>query len=510
MIEVSEHNTDSKDLPQSQTDAALLTPELVKHVHVAIVGTGFSGLGAAIRLKQCGYDDFMVLERASDIGGTWRDNTYPGCACDIPSNLYSFSFAPNPRWSHTYPLQREILAYLRECARRFDILPHIRWDNELQQAHWDGDELRWHITTTQLQFTADILISGIGPLTEPALPRIPGIENFEGALFHSARWRHDYDLAGKRVAVIGTGASSIQFIPQIQPHVAHLTLFQRTPPWIMPRQDQSVPSWRQKMFRWLPFTQSLVRSRVYWKHEITALGLVYQTQIMQGAAGLALHHLRRQIPDPVLRKKLTPHYVMGCKRILISDDFYPALAQPNVEVVTDAIREIHAHSVVTADGKEHEVDTIICGTGFKVIDTPFYQHIYGSDGRSLLDTWRTGISAYYGTTVAGFPNLFLLVGPNTGLGHNSIVFMIESQLTYIVKCLRMMKRHKIQAVDMLPEVQNAFTSEIQQRMQHTVWTSGCASWYLDAQGRNSALWPGFSFEFRLKTRHFDRKHYKCL
>jgi len=496
--------------PQTIPEESFSDETHLPHVRIAILGTGFSGLGMAIRLKQRGHDDFVVLEKAADIGGTWRDNTYPGCACDIPSHLYSFSFALNPHWSRSYSPQSEIWHYLRHCARRFGIIPHIRWNCELLDASWNEDEHRWYITTTQGQLTANILILGNGPLSEPSLPPIKGIERFEGELFHSAHWNHDYDLTGKRVAVIGTGASSIQFVPRIQPLVNHLSLFQRTPPWILPRHDHPIPTWQRMMFRILPITQRFVRTRIYWRQELLALGFVYRTAMMESAMQLARQHLAKQVPEPMLQEKLTPHYTMGCKRILLSDDFYPALTRSNVEVITDRIREVRANSIVTEDGQEHEIDTIICGTGFHVTDAHLPQYIHGRDGRSLADHWHAGSSAYFGTTISGFPNLFLLIGPNTGLGHNSMIFMIESQITYILDCLRTMNRRNLQSIDILPEFQEAFNTEMQQRMRGTVWTSGCKSWYLDTHGHNTTLWPGFTFEFRRRLRHFDPKHYNLI
>lgn len=495
--------TPSDDQQLHMTDDTVAT----RHVHVVVLGTGFSGLGMAIQLKKRGYNDFVVLEKASGLGGTWRDNTYPGCACDIPSNLYSFSFAQNPHWSRMYPPQHEIQEYLYHCAENFGILPYIRWKCELLDATWDQTKLCWYITTTQGKLTATILILGNGPLSEPSLPTIPGIESFKGMLFHSARWKHDTDLAGKRVAVIGTGASAIQFIPHIQPQVAHLTLFQRTPPWIVPRQDHPISVRQHTLFRMFPILQRLERIKLYWQHEITALGMIYQPKMLQTGMKIAQNHLLKQVPDPILRAKLTPQYMIGCKRILLSDDFYPALSRPNVAVVTEHIRAIQAQSIVTEDGQEHEVDTIICGTGFHVTDTQLPQRIYGKDGQSLIDSWRAGINAYLGTTVAGFPNLFLLIGPNTGLGHNSMVFMIESQLNYILDCLRLMKQRNLPAIEIQSQIQETFNLEIQRRMQGTVWTSGCTSWYLDAAKRNTTIWPGFTFEFRQRTRHFDPQHY---
>ncbi len=481
----------------------------IRHVRIAIVGAGFSGLGMAIRLKQRGQRDFVVIEKAADVGGTWRDNTYPGCACDIPSHLYSFSFALNPQWSRAYSPQSEIWDYLRRCAERFGILPYIQYNNELLDASWNEDDQSWHITTAKGQLIADILILGNGPLSEPSLPAIPGIERFEGVVFHSAQWNHDYDLAGKRVAVIGTGASAVQFVPQIQPRVAHLSLLLRTPPWILPRRDHAIPSWQRALFRLLPITQRFVRTRIYWRQELLALGFVYRPGIMESAMRLAQRHLAEQVPNAELRAKLTPHYLMGCKRILLSDDFYPALTQPNVELVTNRMREVRANSIVTEDGREHEIDAIICGTGFHVTDAQLPRYVHGRGG-SLDESWHPDPRAYLGTTVSGFPNLFLLIGPNTGLGHNSMIFMIESQINYILDCLRLIDRRKLPAVEVLPEIQEAFNKEMQQRMRGTVWTSGCASWYLDANGHNTTLWPGFTFEFRRRTRHFDPQHYELI
>ena len=505
----SDDSVASNDLPQQ----AILPRESsneeeeARHVRIVILGTGFSGLGIAVRLKQSGYEDFVVLERAADIGGTWRDNSYPGCACDIPSHLYSFSFALNPQWSRMYSSQAEIWDYLRHIAVRYDILPHIRWNSELREAVWNEEEQCWHITTAQELLTADMLILGNGPLSEPSLPSITGIERFEGELFHSAQWKHDVDLTGKRVAVVGTGASAVQFVPQIQPRVGHLALFLRTPPWVLPRGDHPIPKWQRSLFHVLPFTQYIERSRIYWRQELTALGLVYRKPILKEAVKLAQRYLERQVPDPLLRAKLTPTYALGCKRILLSDDFYPALSQPNVEVVSERIREVRAKSIIIEDGSEREIDVIICGTGFHVTDAPLPQHIHGRNGVSLAERWQGGQNAYLGTTVTGFPNLFLLIGPNTGLGHNSMVYMIESQLAYILDCLRKMDRQNLQAVDVWPEVQEAFNAEVQRRMQGTVWMSGCSSWYLDANGRNTTIWPGFTFEFRRRTQCFDQQHY---
>ncbi len=479
-----------------------------QHVRLAIVGAGFSGLGLAIRLKQRGIHDFKVFERARDVGGTWRDNTYPGCACDVQSHLYSFSFAPNPNWSHQYSPQGEILEYLRDCARRFGITPHICWNAEVLHASWDEDRQHWRVTTSQGQWTAQFLVLGNGPLSEPSIPPIPGLDRFAGTLFHSARWDHDHDLTGKRVAVIGTGASAIQFVPHIQPKVSRLTLFQRTPPWILPRLDRPISARKRALFRALPIAQRFARSAIYMQRELLVPGFLNRNRLLQRGEALALRHLERQVADPALRARLTPSYRLGCKRILLSDDFYPAITQDNVEVVTERIREVRPTSIVTEDGLERPLDTIICATGFHVTDMPMATYIYGRDGQALADAWRDGPRAYLGTTIAGFPNLFFMIGPNTGLGHSSMVFMIESQLAYILDCLRLMERRGVQAVEVRPEAQAAFNAELQRRMQGTVWTSGCSSWYLDANRHNSTLWPGFTWEYRRRTRRFDVANYR--
>jgi cation diffusion facilitator CzcD-associated flavoprotein CzcO len=482
----------------------------MRHVRVVILGTGFSGLGMAIRLKQQGYEDFVIIEQAAEVGGTWRDNTYPGCACDIPSHLYSFSFALNPFWSRSYSPQREIWNYLRCCTEQYGILPHILWNNKLLEASWNEADQRWHISTTQAKLTTNILILGNGPLSEPSLPHIAGIKSFKGVMFHSAQWNHNYDLAGKRVAVIGTGASAIQFVPKIQPQVGHLSLFQRTPPWILPRNDHRIPSWQRAMFRLLPFTQRFVRTKIYWQQELIALGFIYRPTILESAMRLSRSYLEKQVKGPVLQAKLTPNYTLGCKRVLLSDDFYPSLTQPNVDVITEQIREIRANSIVTEAGQEQAIDAIIFGTGFHVTDSQLPQYIFGHEGTSLAENWHEGSSAYYGTTISGFPNLFLLIGPNTGLGHNSMVYMIESQLNYILDCLRILDKRNLGVVEVQPEIQEAFNSEMQKRMQGTVWTSGCKSWYLDANGHNTTLWPGFTFEYRRRLRHFDPQHYNVI
>ena len=486
-------------------------------VQVVIVGSGFAGLGMAARLKQMGIDDFVVLERAAEVGGTWRDNTYPGAACDVPSHLYSFSFAPNPDWSSSFSPQPEIQDYLERCATGFGVRPHIRFGAEVRHARWDDAVQRWHVETSapgirgvpeKEVLQARYLVSATGALSDPSLPDLPGLETFAGTAFHSARWRHDHDLTGERVAVIGTGASAIQFVPRIQPRVGQLSVFQRTPPWIIPRWDRRFTRPERWMYRHLPFTQRLARTGIYWGREMYVFGFAFDPRLMGAAELVARAHLRRQVPDPELRARLTPDYTIGCKRILISNDYLPALSQPNVDLVTSGIAEVRERSIVTADGTERPVDTIIFGTGFHVTDMPVASRITGRGGVLLADHWRDGAHAHRGTTTGGFPNLFMLVGPNTGLGHTSQVFMIESQINYVADALRQAGARGAATVEVRPEAEAAWNTQVQRDMEGTVWTTGrCASWYLDDSGRNTTLWPSFTFRFRRETRRFDPAAY---
>jgi len=491
------------------------------HVRVLIVGAGFSGLAMAVRLKQAGFDEFVVLERGDDVGGTWRDNTYPGAACDVPSHLYSFSFAPNPRWTRAFSPQREILDYLRDVARRYGIVPHLRLGTGAEALRWDDSERHWVVDVDgqgrqdrqggeRAGYTADVVVGALGALSEPSLPDIPGIDSFAGTLFHSAGWDHGHDLAGERVAVIGTGASAIQFVPEIQPVVAHLDVYQRTPPWIVGRRDRALRPLERRLFRAVPAAQKAIRCGIYWLRELLSFGFTHP-QRMQAIQRMAAAHLARQVPDPELRRRITPSYTIGCKRILISNDWYPAIQQPNVELVTDGIAEVRPHSIVTADGTEHPTDTIICGTGFHVTDFPAGRRIHGPGGATLSDVWqaRGSMEAYLGTTVAGFPNLFLLVGPNTGLGHTSMVFMIESQVAYVVDALAHMGATAAATLEVRPDAQERYNERLQHRLARTVWNrGGCRSWYLDANGRNTSLWPGSTWTFRRRTRRFDPWAYR--
>jgi cation diffusion facilitator CzcD-associated flavoprotein CzcO len=481
--------------------------EKSERVRVAIVGSGFAGLGMAIRLKQSGEQDFLVLERAHEVGGVWRDNTYPGCACDVQSHLYSFSFAPNPGWTRSYSPQPEILRYLRGCAERFEILPHVRFGHTVRDAAWDAGANAWRLDTSHGEILAEVLVAGAGALSEPSTPSLPGLERFQGKVFHSARWDHDYDLAGKRVAVIGTGASAIQFVPRIQPTVARLDLYQRTPPWVLPRGDHALGALARRIYRAVPSLQQLTRARIYMLREMMLFGFT-NPAIMRLGQRLAVKHLERTVRDPELRRKLTPDYTIGCKRVLISDDYLPSLTQPNVALITDGIREIREHSIVTADGQEREVDAIIFGTGFHVADMPIARHVRGREGLTLQEIWHGSPKAHLGTTVAGFPNFFMLQGPNTGLGHTSVITMIESQIEHVLGALEWLKKSGAVSVEPRADAQERFVRQVDEKMRGTVWTSGgCLSWYLDETGRNSTLWPGSTFSFRRRLARFRPGEY---
>ncbi|HEX2903687.1 MAG TPA: NAD(P)/FAD-dependent oxidoreductase [Jatrophihabitans sp.] len=481
-----------------------------RHVHVFIVGAGFAGLGAAIKLQEAGEFDFLCVDRGAEVGGTWRDNSYPGAACDVPSQLYSFSFALNPNWSHSFSRQPQIQQYLRDVAERAGVLDRFRFNVVFESAAWDDEAGQWRIETSDGPISADLLVAAAGALSDPKLPAIEGIDVFRGRLFHSAQWDHGYDLAGKRVAVIGTGASAIQIVPEIAPQVAQLDVYQRTAPWVMPRRDRAYRPWQQRLMRRVPLLQRLARDLVYFLREATVPMFIALPSLGKLASRAALANIDRAISDPELRAKVRPHFSLGCKRVLISNDWYPALARDNVELVTDPISRITETGLVTADGTERAVDALIVCTGFMPTELPIAQQVKGRDGRTLSDAWREhGIQAYKGATVAGFPNLFFLVGPNTGLGHSSMVYMIESQVAYLVDAVRQLRRFGLGTVEVLPARQREWNADLQRRMRRTVWnTGGCQSWYLDEHGRNVTLWPRTTYTFRRLTRSFDLAAYR--
>ncbi|MEU3178042.1 NAD(P)/FAD-dependent oxidoreductase [Streptomyces albidoflavus] len=483
-----------------------------EHVKVVVIGTGFGGLGAAVRLRREGITDFVVLERSGSVGGTWRDNSYPGCACDVPSHLYSFSFAPNAEWPRTFSGQRHIRAYLEQVTDTFGLRPHIRFDHEVTMMRWDTERLIWEVETSQGTLTADVVVSATGPLSDPKLPDVPGIDTFPGKIFHSARWDHDYDLRGKRVAMIGTGASAIQIVPAIQPEVGKLTLFQRTPPWVMPRMDRKVTGVERWLHRKLPVTATARRGILWGIRELQVQAFTKRPGELGAVETLAKRNLARAIKDPALRAKLTPDYRIGCKRILLSNTYYPALAQPNVDLVASGLSEIRGNTLVGADGSEVEVDAIIFGTGFHVTDMPIAERVVGDQGETLAATWKDGMNSLRGATAAGFPNWMTIIGPNTGLGNSSMILMIESQLNYMADYLRQLDvLGGKAALDARDSAVTAWNAGVQERMERTVWaTGGCNSWYLDANGRNTTVWPGTTTEFRNATRRVDLSEYEVL
>jgi cation diffusion facilitator CzcD-associated flavoprotein CzcO len=471
---------------------------------VAIIGSGFGGLGAAIRLRDVGTTNVAIFERATDLGGTWRDNTYPGCRCDVASNLYSFSFAPNPKWTNTYSYQPEIWRYLDDVAGKFQLRGLIKYDHDVRDVTFDPERRQWRLATNHGDFFARTVVMATGGLAEPRQPDIEGLASFAGPVMHTARWDASVDLVGKRVAVIGTGASAIQTVPEIAPHVASLTVFQRTPSWVLPHLGYPVIERTKRLFAALPLAQRLVRAFGYWRRELMVLGFVKDPRRMTKAETMSREHLERQVPDPNLRVQLTPMYRLGCKRVLISNDFYPALTRDNVELVTDAITAVEPSGIRTADGVLREFDVIITATGFFVTDNPMAEKVHGVAGASLSDAFRGDLANYKGTMFPGFPNFFMLGGPNTALGHSSIIFMIESQLNYVTKAIRIALDTN-GLIEPRSDAANRWTRVLQAKLPGTVWGTGCSSWYLNAAGKNTTLWPDFTFKYRSATRGFTRE-----
>jgi cation diffusion facilitator CzcD-associated flavoprotein CzcO len=487
---------------QTVASRGMRLPSYVDHL---IVGAGFAGICAAIKLAEDGETDHVVIEKAGELGGTWRDNTYPGACCDVPSQLYSFSFAPNPEWSSSYSPQAEIQDYLSNIADEYGVRDRIVFDTELEHAEWDDEAQRWRCRTTSGEVVAKTLITGTGGLSEPRLPDIDGIEDFSGALFHSARWDHSVDLTGKRVAVIGTGASAIQIVPEVQRVAAHLDVYQRSAPWVIPRNDRRYPRLERLALRHVPALGRLYRTGIYWAHESYVPAFTWQPRLGAPAQRAALANLRKGVADPELRTRVTPTFRLGCKRILRSNTYYPALASDNTEVVTDPIQRVTPTGIVTGDGVEHPADVVVVATGFYTTELPIAERVVGREGHTLAEEWAAGgMAAYKGTTVHGFPNLFTLVGPNTGQGHTSMVFIIESQVAYLRGAIATMRENAYGAVEPRATVQRRWNGALQRRMRRTVWnTGGCSSWYLDDHGRNTTLWPRSTVTFRRVLARFD-------
>ncbi|WP_051637339.1 flavin-containing monooxygenase [Rhodococcus sp. UNC363MFTsu5.1] len=480
---------------------------------VLIIGAGFSGMGMAIQLLTAGRPDFVILEKADEVGGTWRENTYPGCACDVPSHMYSFSFEPNPGWSELWSGQEEIFAYLRGLADKYRLRAKIHFGRTVNGGYWDETENRWHVRTEEGdEYVAQYLVAGVGALHVPNVPDLPGMADFGGVAFHSARWDHGYDLAGKRVAVIGTGASAVQFVPEIVDAVADLQLYQRTPAWVVPRKNLSIGTRMRRVFGLVPPVRRAFRDGIYWVSEALAIGLNGHSNLMRPLERIAKKNIARSIADPALQRKLTPDYRIGCKRILGSSDYYPALAKPNVEIITEGIERVTGSGIVARDGRVREADAIIFATGFHVTDGFDSVNLAGVGGRELVPYWNEhGIQTHLGITVAGYPNAFFLLGPNTALGHNSVVFMIEQQIRYVLAAMALVDRSGAEAIAVRPEVQDRFNVDIQAKLSKGVWTNGgCVSWYLDAKGVNRTIWPGFTWQYWLRTRRLDPSDFELV
>ncbi|NYJ01753.1 cation diffusion facilitator CzcD-associated flavoprotein CzcO [Nocardioides thalensis] len=473
------------------------------HHEVVIVGAGISGICAAIRLRDAGVTDIVVLEKAETYGGTWRANTYPGCACDVPSRLYSYSFAPNTGWSRVYSGQAEILAYVDAVARDHGLDDVTRFGVAVESAAWDGPAGRWRIATSAGDLTATYLVSAAGPWNEPKIPDVPGLSAFPGEVFHSARWNHDYDLRGKRVAVIGTGASAVQFVPEIQPDVAELHLFQRTAHWVLPKLDHPVPGPEQWALHNVPLLAATVKRLEYSMMELVGLAFHRPRPLMHALQALGKAYLRAAVRDTELREKLTPAYLIGCKRILFSNNYLQTLGRTNVEVHATGVRSVEGSTVVGADGTAVEVDAIILGTGFHILDMPVAELVRGADGRSLAEHWAGSPEAYLGTVVSGFPNAFIVLGPSLGTGHTSAFQITEAQVSYIVDAITAARAEDL-VLDVRPEVQQAYVDEVQAALEGTAYNaSSCNSYYRDANGRNSFAWPWSSSALVRRVSRFD-------
>jgi cyclohexanone monooxygenase len=472
---------------------------------VAIIGAGAGGLATGIKLKRAGYE-FTIYEKADGVGGTWRHNTYPGAQCDVPSHLYSFSFELNPWWSRTYATQPEILAYLERCTDQYGLRPHLRAGTGIVEARWDEREQHWSLQSDSGEmFTADVVVSGLGMLNVPVVPEIPGADRFRGRAFHSSRWDHSKSVEGERVASIGTGASAVQYVPAIAPLAEHVTVFQRSPIWITPRVDRRFTDEEQRRFARVPGAARLERWKIWWTYEHSNFQAAAEQTVNMTA--LAQSYLERKITDPELRAKLTPDYPVGCKRPLMSREWFPTLTRPNVRVVTEPIAEITEAGIRTADGEEHEVDAIVYGTGFRANEYLTAVDFYGRDGRRLRDDWRDGAEAYLGLTVAGYPNLFTLYGPNTN-GVNSIIFIHEAQVNYIMSALRTMTRRRVGSFEVRRRVMDRYNRRIQAAMDGTVWTAGCHNYFRTEAGKVVTQLPYSGGRYWLRTRFFRSRPYR--
>ena len=481
------------------------------HVRIAIIGAGFGGIGIAARLVESGERNFLILEKNAGVGGTWWLNRYPGCACDVPSNLYSFSFAPEPNWSQRFAPRTEIQAYLDRCVDRFELNRHLRLNCDVAKIQWDESRRYWHIADNNDQhLTADFVISAIGGLSRPAWPDIPGLDTFGGRVIHSQHWDDTEDLHNQHVAVVGTGASAVQLVPNIVDQVRQLDIYQRTPNWILPRSDRAISPLRQTLYQRLPWLQKLARFSSWCAAELRVPGLMWSNRLAWGHRLLARLHLRRQISDPELRSKLKPGYAIGCKRVLLASDYYPAMMRNNVELVTCPIKSILRDAIIDKNDRQRRADTLILATGFRATEPVPAGMILGCEGQDLHQAWQTGPQAYRGSCVAGFPNLFMLLGPNTALGHNSVIVMIEAQIEYTLSALQHLRKNGFDRIEADTDAQRRYNEKLQSKLTKSVWNNGgCGSWYLHhTSGLNTTLWPGFTWQYQKMMKHFEPQDFK--
>lgn len=494
------------------TSQAKIQEQELLNVDVAIVGAGFGGLCMAIKLREAGNNNFVILEKGHDVGGTWRDNTYPGAECDVQSHMYSYSFAGKADWSKRYAPWKEIQDYILDTTRKYGLRPFIRFHTALTAAHFHAESGHWHLETqTGLKVVCRHFVLASGPLHVPSIPKIKGLDKFKGKVFHSAQWDHDYDLKGKNVVSIGTGGSAIQYVPEIAPKTQQLYVFQRTAAWVIPRDERAYPDFERKLFAIAPILRKLHRTRLYWTNE-SRVWPIFNPRLANAAQNLIKWLIRIQVDDAAVARKLTPDYTIGCKRVLISNKWYPTFNRQNVELVTDDIAEVRERSIITSDGKERPADCIILGTGF-VVDPRIYMKGFsctGLPGHDLMKDWKENCEAYLGVSVTGYPNMYQLVGPNTALGHNSIIFMIEAQVHYIMECMRLLKSRQGDYLDVSAESQRTFNEEVHEALKGTVWSSGCVSWYQDAGGKNFTIWPWSTWRYWLRTRHVNAAHYQVV